>query len=172
MMNLLIIIWLMIKHVSVCCIIQCSILSLLHIQNASKYGMQQTENFKVFSEILQLRKLLVLHWMKERENYLLVIKKADYSQSISRMELKWRNSKSQRKTRKIKMISVVSIIGVIRETFWYLHLGMGRLDFMMIVPVSKKEQRDILWRNIKTVWTLLISSLHISYVHLVQMMAQ
>jgi hypothetical protein len=78
----------MTKPVFVYCTTLSSILSLLHILSALRFGMLKLELFKVFSVTYLTKILPAFAWTKEKENYSLVTVEEEFSPSISKMEPK------------------------------------------------------------------------------------
>ena len=141
--------WLMSKLPYSCSTTQFSTLSSLLIQSVLRFGMLLQELCKVFSETWLKKKSPVFAWMREKENCSSETQEEECSLSISKMALKWRNSKKEKNQRtKIKMIFQACFIGVIKQ-FSSLLLGMVTLDRMMIAIVWRREPLNIKWTSIK-----------------------
>ena len=131
-------------------------LSLL-IQNASKSGMQQLVLFKVCLEIWLKKKSLVSVRITGRESYLSETREVDAFLLISKMVLKWRNSRKVRNLRtRTKKIFLACIIGVLELNSCQPH-GMVNSGFLMITQQLRREPLNTRWTSTKIVWTTLIS---------------
>ena len=146
----------MTKPVFVYCTTLSSILSLLHILSALRFGMLKLELFKVFSVTYPTKILPAFAWMKEKENYSLVTVEEEFSPSISKMEPKWRNSKKVAKVlTKIKKtfhvcFTTTGANNQISNVIYLQPVGMALFDFSTIVIVQKKGLRNTPWINTQT----------------------